>query len=234
MSDLQFGNPAMNLDKHIEYTDYIINTPGLYVALLGDELDTFFPGFYSGRPVSNTIFPPQQQLMYFEKWLEDIQDKLLFATWDNHTDMRFEKAIGFSPAAMLKSKFCPYFNGIGQTFLTVGMTEYHIVSSHFFRGKSKYNPLHGVMSFAREQVQTADIYVQGDQHQASVGHFELGGKDRVYITTGTHNDGDEYTERFYTPFSQLEMPCVVLDDKRRKMTPFRTMEDGGIYIKGCE
>jgi len=213
IADMQFGGASVDYELFEKYTDYIINTPDLYLAILGDSLDSFFSGFYSALPVHSQIFSPEQQIMFYEKWLSAIEDKLVFTTWDNHSDMRYEKMLGWSPSAMLQSKFAPYFDGHAQIYLKVGKTEYKIVASHFFKGKSKYNPLHGVMSFAREQVQDADIYVQGDQHQCFTGHGELGGKDRIYAMTGTLQSGDDYTNRFFTPFSQKsDAKCCLITE----------------------
>ena len=234
IADMQFGGASVDYELFEKYTDYIINTPDLYLAILGDELDSFFTNFYSAQPVHSQIFTPKQQIMFYEKWLQAIEHKLVFTTWDNHSDMRYEKMLGWSPAAMLKAKFAPYFDGHAQVYLKVGKTEYKICASHFFKGKSKYNPLHGVMSFAREQVQDADIYVQGDQHQCFTGHGSLGGKDRIYIMTGTLQNQDDYTHRFFTPFSQKEMPCVVLSPNERKMTVHRSMEAGAAQLRGLK
>ncbi len=234
LADMQFGGAKIDIELFERYTDYIINTPDLYLVLLGDELDSFFSGFYSALPVHTQIFSPEQQYMFFEKWLEAIEHKLLFSTWDNHSDMRYEKHLGWSPAAALRAKFAPYFDGHAQVNLKVGKTSYKICASHFFKGKSKYNPLHGVMSFAREQVQDADIYVQADQHQCFTGHGSLAGRDRIYLMTGTLQNGDDYTNRFFTPFSQTEMPSIVLHPDRREMSVHRTMEAGAAQLRGMQ
>lgn len=234
IADMQFGGDEVDYELFEKYTDYIVNTPDLYLAILGDELDTFFTSFYTARPVHTQIFSPEQQQMFFEKWLQEIEHKLIFSTWDNHADMRYEKMLGWSPAAMLRAKYAPYFDGHAQVYLKVGKTEYKICAAHHFKAKSKFNPLHGSMSFAREQVQDADIYAGADQHQASIGHFALGGKDRIYLMTGTLQSQDDYTNRFITPFSQKQMPSIVLHPNEKKMVGFRTMEDGGTYLKGCK
>lgn len=237
IADMQFGGAYVDYELFEKYTDYIINTPDLYLAILGDELDSFLAGFFSAQPVHSQLFNPEQQQMFFGKWLESIEHKLMFSTWDNHSDMRYEKVLGWSPAAMLRAKYAPYFDGHSQIYLRVGKTEYKISAAHHFKAKSKFNPLHGAQSFARETVQDSDIYVGADQHQASIGHMALGGKDRIYIMTGSLQGSDktgmdDYTNRFFTPFSQKEMPCIVLHPDKREMSVHRTMESGAAQLRG--
>ena len=232
LSDLHIGNPGVDIERFKSLTKYILETPNLYIGLLGDEVDTYFANPYLSKPMLRQVFSPRQQLLFLDKWLQQIQSKLLFATWDNHTDERMEKLIGYSPAAEIKSKYCPHFDGIGRINLKVGKITYEIIASHNFRGKSKFNPLHGLMAFCREQVQTGDIYVQGDKHQTAYAHQTIGDKDRVFIMTGTLEKHDDFTERYFSVFPKMEMPCVVLHNDERKISVHRTSEDGAIYMRG--
>jgi len=234
ISDLHIGNPSINIQRFKDLTEYILDTENLYVGLLGDNLDTYFASAFMSKPYSKQIFPAKQQIMMLDKWLNKINHKILFATWDNHSIEREERRIGWSPVAELQAKYAPYFDGIGRVNLTVGEQEYEIVVSHAFKGKSKYNPLHGLMSFCREQVQTGDVYAQGDKHQCSFAHQTIGDKDRVFIMTGTLEENDDFTERYFSLFPKMEMPAVVLFNDRRKMHACRTSEDGGIYIQGLK
>ena len=221
LSDLHLGSYGVNYDAFKALTDYILSTPNLYVMLLGDEVDFFHKNFPSAEAIFSQVMSPEEQVMFFESWLEEIKDKGLCITWGNHSEAWAEK-IGFGISFLkdIKAKIAPYFNGIGKARIFVNDIEYIFVLSHFFKGFSMYNPLHGVFNAAR-MVTDGDIFAQGHIHEPAIGKIYIRGKQTTGLRCGSIKVDDNYGRRYFTPHTlKVDYPSVVLNHEYKDANPF--------------
>lgn len=224
LGDLHIGAPGVDYQFLEDLTDFI-KKEQVYFILAGDELDTFFSGFYSALPVQEQVLSPDEQIFFLESWLEEIGEYLLCSCWGNHTHERIEKLTGLKFYDRLKARFAPYFGGIGKLNLTVGKVEYKVILTHKPPGKSVFNPLHGAFNLARRIVD-GDVFIGAHYHSTAYGEWEIRGQDRIAVQTGTIKYSDDFSERhFRFGKTNIMIPALHFDGTRKHIVPFKSVFD---------
>jgi hypothetical protein len=227
--DQHIGSYGADYDIFERITDEIKSTPGLYVALLGDEVE-FAVKLRSVLEVTSQVLTPEMQEAFLEGWLDEIQHKVAFALWSNHGVMRQEQQGGTSAIKNILSRRVHYFNGIGHADLRVGKQIYKTAASHKFRGGSMFNRMHAQGRYVRQQASDRELVMQGDIHQWGFAQTEDGGEEKVYITGGTLHTNSGYAKRFFSLKTAPNFPCVVLHHDRHEMVPFRSIANALKYL----
>ena len=223
LCDIHFGANGVDYELLEAYTDEIIKTEGLYVVLTGDLLETAIR-MRNVKEVVNQL-EPELQIAFLESWLDDIKDKVLWATWDNHTASREESVTGFSVYKRIigKEKQIVYHNGIGYVDLKVGEVTYKFVTSHKFNGRSMLNALHGQQRYMRFEAIDREIAMSGDSHKVGFAWYYDGDMERLAINGGTLHVNSGYAKRYFSLFSIPEFPCVVLYPDEKLFVPFKNL-----------
>lgn len=223
IGDLHMGSWATDYDMLVQVTNEIINTPNLYVILVGDLLQMSIK-LRGVLEVADNALPPMFQLMFLDSWLQEIKHKVIASTWDNHSVMREENGTGFSKYAEIFSRHVIYHNGIGHLTVNVNNQSYNFAVGHFFRGRSIFNPLHGHMRYIRHEGHDRDIVASGDSHEAGVMQANISGKRRVALNCGSiQNSG--YGKRFFSLVNQPVFPCINLSHSHHSVTPYWSVKD---------
>lgn len=224
LSDTHLGDWAADYDLFMRITDEILETPNLYVGLLGDMVNLAINMRSVGEVTSGNLLPPELQAEYFSSWLDDVKHKVLFATWSNHDIMREEKGTGISVFRAIQEKRVVYHNGIGHPDIRVGGETYKFAVSHRFRGSSIENPCHSTMRYLRREGHDRELAAQGDSHVPGVATFYHGPTKKVAINTGSTQTRSTYARRHYSLFTQPEMPGVLLFPDKHRMIPYDSVE----------
>jgi hypothetical protein len=224
VSDFHLGSWGTDYDALSRITEEIVETPNLYIVILGD-MEQMSIKLRNVLEVSDNAIPPEWQLDFLESWVNDVADKTLFATWDNHSVMREEAASGRSAYKRLMSRKCIYFNGIGHADLTVGQQTYRIAASHFFRGRSMLNPLHSQMRYMRFEGQDREICMAGDSHVPGIMKYVDGRTTRLAMNVGALQTNSGYAKRFFSLKTHDVMPCFTLHPEKHLFTPFWSLSE---------
>ena len=224
LADFHWGNEGTDYLFIESITDYVKQN-NVYIALIGDMLDNFLTNFKNAAAIFEQVMNPEEQLYFLESWLREIEPHLLCCTWGNHGSARAEALVGHDFFGKLQSKFAPFFNGIGKLRLRVKDIEYEIVMTHKGKGKSKFNPTHGLFNIDRE-LTDCDLVIGGHYHNPAFASFEIRGRNVIAIQTGTAEVQDLFSQRqFRFGQAQCSFPCVVLDGKEKRIIPFERVED---------
>jgi hypothetical protein len=218
IGDLHMGSWATDYDLFCEITDEIINTPNLYVILVGDLLQMSIK-LRGVLEVSDNALPPKWQMRFLESWLLDIKHKVIASTWDNHSVMREENASGFSQYSNIFSKHVIYHDNIGHIDISVRDQTYKVAAAHFFRGRTMLNPVHGQMRYMRMTSNDREICIAGDSHVPGIMDYEEGGAKRVAINCGSIQNGG-YGKRFFSLLNSPVFPCFKLSGEKHDVTSF--------------
>lgn len=210
-------------------TDEIIDTPNLYVGLMGDYLEMAIK-LRGVLEVTSQVLTPEMQEAFLESWLESIKDKVAFATWDNHAIIRQESQAGTSSVKNILSRRFVYHNGIGHSDLKVGKEVYRCAASHKFSGGSMFNRMHAQGRYVRQMASDRELVLMGDIHQWGFAQTEDGGQERCYITGGTLHTNSGYAKRFFSLRTAPHYPCVVLHPDKHEMVPFKSVKNALRYI----
>lgn len=223
ISDWHFGSFGTNHQALLKFTDFILSTPGLYVAVLGDMLQMSI-NMRGVAEMADNVLTPDLQLRFLESWLEEIAPRVLFSTWDNHAVMREEKNAGSSRYADIFKRRVVYYDGIGHASVLVGTQTYQFAASHFFQGRSIYNPVHGQIRYGMWENPDADIIIAGDSHVPGFMQYTRGGKWHTAINCGTAQKQSAYAKRFFSLKTFADFPCLSLHPNRHQVTVYQNVE----------
>lgn len=219
LSDTHVGSWSTDYERLIAITDEIMGTPNLYVALLGD-LANMAIKLRGVAEVKDDLLPPDMQLAFIDAWLNEIADRVLFCTWDNHAVEREEQGTGLSAFARLQSRRFVYHGGIGHPDVRVGEQTYRFAVSHRFLGRNYLNPTHAAMRYLRHEGHDREIAMQGDYHVPGIAKFTHGPTTKVAIHTGSLQTESGYAKRWFSLTTHPVFPCVVLHPHQHMMIPF--------------
>jgi len=222
--DQQIGSWGTDYEAFERITQEIIDTPNLFVFLMGDMLQMAVK-MRSVIEVMDNIIPPKYQYLILEQWLDLIKHKVIAAVWCNHATMREENVLGWSPTAKLLSDRVIYHNHIGHIDIHVNEVEYKFALSHFFQGRSMLNPTHAPMRYLRMQAHDRDIAVQGDFHVPGIQRYTEGGSDKLAVVNGSLQTSSGYAQRFFSLKTFDYMPVIRLHHSKKQFTPFMTLEE---------
>ena len=224
LGDAHFGSWGTDYEVLKKVTDEILNTPNLYVILLGDLLQMSIK-LRGVLEVADNALPPKYQMLLLDSWLQEISHKVICSTWDNHAVMREENVTGYSKYAEIFERHHVYFNGIGHLDLQVGEQIYKIAVSHFFRGYSLENPCHGGMRYMRRMAQDREIAMAGDSHNPGVIKYIDGDRVRCVVNSGTAQTNSGYAKRFFSLHTSSAFPVIKLDPKTHEFTPYWNLNE---------
>lgn len=224
LGDAHFGSFGTDYEVLKRVTDEILNTPNLYVILVGD-LAQMSIKLRNVLEVSDNALPPKFQMMLLDSWLNEIKHKVICSTWDNHAVMREEAVTGYSKYAEIFERHNIYFNGIGHLDLGVGDEIYKIAVAHFFRGYSLENPCHGGMRYMRRMAQDREISMAGDSHNPGMIKYVDGDRTRCVLNSGTAQTNSGYAKRFFSLATSSAFPVLKLYPNAHIFTPFWTLEE---------
>jgi hypothetical protein len=237
IADWHFGSYASDYDLIEKFTDLIVNTPGLYIAIVGD-MGQFAIKMRGVLEMMDNALPPKLQTRFIESWLAEVAPKVLWSTWDNHGSTRFEDATGIDQYGELFSRNVIYFNHIGHVDIAVNDVDpYRIATSHFFKGKStETNMFNGMMKYLRITCPEREMAIAGDIHKPGHAQYTEGGEIKTVINTGTMQTSSGYAKRYFTLKTFPDFPCFTLHHKRHAITPYWSvydmLESQGIIIHG--
>lgn len=223
LGDVHMGSWATDYDLLIQITDEIINTPNLYVIIVGDMIQMSIK-LRGVLEVSDNALPPKWQMKFLESWLEEIKHKVICSTWDNHSVMREENASGFSQYANIFGKHVIYHDNIGHIDIKVKDQLYKVAAAHFFRGRTMLNAVHGQMRYMRMTSNDREICIAGDSHVPGIMQYEEGGKQRTAINCGSLQNGG-YGKRFFSLLNSPVYPCFRLSGQSHTVTPFWSVKE---------
>jgi len=231
LADLHMCSWGTDYELFKQITDELIHTEGLYTILAGDLLQMAIK-LRGVLEVSDNALPPKWQMAFLDSWLKEVHHKVLFSTWDNHSVMREENQSGISMYAHIFENHGLYSNGIAHADLEVGKQLYKIAASHFFRGRSMYNPVHGQIRYSKWEGQDRDILMAGDSHVPGVLSYTEGGREKLAMNCGTLQTNSGYAKRFFSLTTHPKFPCVVLFPDEFRFVPFNSVADWLRFRKG--
>ena len=222
-SDLHWGSRGTDYRIFRTMTEEILETPDLYVALVGDLVE-FAIKLRSVAEVCAQIFGPDKQVQFLEDWIAELKPKLILATWGNHEVEREEKQAGVSTVKRLLAEHTIMFDGIGHADIQVGQQIYKTAWSHKFRGFSYLNAPHAGQRYMRFEGIDREVAVMGDIHQPAFNSFFDGPLERLSIVAGTLNVDSLYANRYFSIFTQPHFPCVEFNHDTHEFVPFRNLK----------
>lgn len=195
LSDAHYGSLYTDYALLQRHLDIIKQTPNMYVAIGGDEVDNFNAIKY-GDAIWSTGATPEEQMRAWAHLLDDLDGhgKLAAMTWGNHTE--FSNMAGINPfSAFFGRVSCPMFvNGGGRLTTRVGMQSYTLGMRHTYWGGSKLNLTNAskrMIQFWREGL---DVAFLAHTHYAAYEDYYYAGAQKVAVIGGTYKLYDKFRQ----------------------------------------
>lgn len=216
--DVHIGAIGTDYNLFTKITEEIINTPNLYIILMGDELDLAIK-LRSIAEVMTSLLTPELQVQFMKSWLHEIKHKVLFAVQGNH-DARIKQLSGVDVPKNIIKKVVPYSTGICHVNLKVGDITYKVAAAHKFPGHSMWNVNHANKKYGTMQYPEGDIFLGAHTHRPGAAFDWESGKLKVYINSATLKTEDSYASTWFSILTTPIYPCVVVDPKQKLISPF--------------
>lgn len=231
--DPHLNNPGTLLRRAFDDAKVIAEHPALYAVGIGDWLDNFIIGRLE-RERRGDIMSHADANRLQDHYIMTIINKMIIGLGGNHNDWIKDlggvdfihllfKRMGVSAIYDPDEVRVRLVTPSGATFIHLGR--------HVFPGHSRFNSVHGILSWMLERWQGEDVLWGGHTHQA--GHAMLereheGVRRTVHgVQLAAYKDIDRYAIkggfRRNVPFL---VPMVVHDPDRRKTIFFDDMYDG--------
>jgi len=227
IGDLHIGSLGTDVELLERFTDDLLSCDDVYIALLGDLAQHAINMSQGILAMMDAAVPVETQTEIVQSWFDEICPRVAFATWDNHSIARHERAIGESPLKSYFKKRVVYHNGIGHVDLRVGSERkfetYRIACAHEFRGRSFLNPLHAQQRYGRFEGTDREIIMSAHSHRPAIMAYYDGMMRRVALNCGSFQTDAGYTKRHFSLFTHPDMPCVVLFSDTHNATPFMSI-----------
>lgn len=220
LADTHIGSIATDHDALERLTDDILSIPNLYVGLLGDVLD-FAVKLRGVAEVQGNILNSEMQYAYLLSWLDELADRICFASWGNHDVEREEQLVGTSRLGrIMADRGIVYYGGIGHCEMVVGSQTYRMAVSHHFQGRSMYNPVHGAQRYATMTDGDVDIVMAGDSHVPGILQWTHGKHHKIALNTGSIQTHSSYAKRYFSLTTHPVFPCLVLHPDQYLAVPY--------------
>lgn len=209
-SDFHMGGGYTDHKAILETVELLLDTPGMYVATIGDMIEGFIPGEKSAETVEQMAVGNKPQLAMLRSLITELAEagKILCMSWGDHDSKWFEKLVGLNIVKQTFHDRVPYFTGRGLMRILLGDQEYWVMVNHGESFRSQWNQNHPQRR-QYERFFPADLNVSGHLHKPAFQmayHYEMlreaglnvGGKHWL-VQTGTFKTGpDPYTIRSWS------------------------------------
>lgn len=220
-SDIHFGSVYTDYQKLKEIWDWVIETEGIYICVVGDFIDNFdapVPKLLMAG-INSQLLPPDAQRLIYKTYLKVLQErgKIVSMVLGNHEafssfDLWFEGDLNF-----------PIHPNRQYLWLTVGEQLYKIALIHKSRYNSFLNPNHSNLREMNINYPEADVIVTSHTHMAATQIIQQARDgimtERLFIKTGSLKH-DPYAYQFFCPSapnSDLGITMVTLSPNKRSM-----------------
>jgi hypothetical protein len=153
--------------------EYFLRAPGLYVAVVGDEVENM-RSFNNLAAVVSQVLPPDLQRGVLQGVTKELvaSGKLLFTVWGNHGEEFEERLLGESLLNQVRrTQGVPHLGGLGLVRLRVGETTYTVLATHKAKYRSSFNALHAAKRMY-QMMFPADVIVTAHDHQPGYEQYE--------------------------------------------------------------
>jgi hypothetical protein len=230
--------------RYTAYEDFrkifyrVLNTPHIYWASLGDDVEGFLPQFPDTDAVLSQIADVRRQEQILCSVLEELacRNKLLFGMASQHGGSWPQKRHGINPIKQLyRNCGVPFYDGKVYLKFVVGNQTYQIAAAHEFPGSSQFNPLHAQVRARLFDFPEADLVVMGDKHKAALmelpaSQWELGAGNRksdtvLLLQAGTAKTGPDKFAIHGWSVGQLGWPIVVFYPREHRLKASKDFDD---------
>lgn len=205
------------------------DTDGLYNITMGDYNDNYITRSHAGGQFEQIIHPDKQKELckyFFAEFLGESNLAVIKGNHDNwenkETGEDFVKYI----ARLINS---PYLWYGGEIKLKLGEQTYQIHAHHAYKYNSSINTTNSQRNLFNHT--HADVIALGHIHHNEKHEKTMGGKDTVWLRTGSYKLTDDYSQWIGGYKADNRVPMVIFWPDKKKFLGFRDLYDGVKYLE---
>lgn len=228
-SDWHLGSDKVNYELWDKHQTLVLETEGMYEAIVGDERDNFvLPKFKNG--LFEGVWNPEEQARFIKWWLEQLNDndKIIARVGGNHDNWTWDQSGIHLDTLWYSDMKSPLLRNGGFVHTYFNDIFYELYLHHgLSRFNSSFNPNHATKR-AYEFQGKFDVGAMGHTHVSETAHGWRNNDeqqhDYVQLRTGTYKMDDQYARMLQLGRGQPPGATVLFNTKERKMIAFSSLE----------
>lgn len=235
LADLHLGDTGVDYERLDDDIDTIVNTPGMYVCLVGDAMNNFIVGRLKDIRMG-AEFSISEEWVMVKRVLARLAPKMILSVAGNHdlwtfalTTVDYLKDVHarVNPD-ILYSKF--------DNTVTLGIgEEAHVLRArHKWKGYSQYNATHGVEWAAKfDKGRHFDIGIAAHTHVSGLyRQFNNGGKTGHAIVCGSYKFYDTYSVKLGFPqANEAAAVALIIDENGSAVFGTNNLDSAASYMR---
>jgi predicted phosphodiesterase len=228
VSDQHVGGPATYRQMFADAE--LIRDSGLWCFAAGDLLNNWASNPRLARLQAGEWLNQAESRAIYHRYLDTIGDKLLAVVAGNHD--RWSNAVGYDYIRdSLRGKPVLYDTGQVDVTLDADGLETRVRLRHTFRGKSMYNPTHGIENSCRLDGGCFDIGICGHSHAASLARpFVVGGEERLAVLVSSYKIMDDFATEHGFPKSHGSGSAAFVIDREGRRFGFGDIRQAADFL----
>jgi hypothetical protein len=231
--DQHLGNRGTDVPRLFREAELMAAIPGARVIILGDLVDNFVL-LQMARLRHLTRFAIPDEWVLTRRYLRLVAPRLAAVVAGNH-ELWTHRLTGLDYFGEVVGRIAPgviYAPYDAIISVHVGKIRFPMRVRHHWRGRSIYNPTHGIERAAKWD-QNFLLGVGAHTHDCGVARgFNVGGRSGMAVLVGSYKRHDEFAdERGFPRHNDATAVGVVLDDTTSSMTGFESLEMLAKFMK---
>lgn len=233
MADLHFGGEGVDYPRAFAEAEIVRDTPGMFCNLVGDIIDNFIIDTLV-RAQFNSRIAVIDEWALVRRYLRILAPKLAVVVSGNHDAWisllsgldYFREVVGeIAPNVIYDAHDC-------SLTVRVGDVEWPGRIRHRWRGRSIYNPTHGIERAAKWD-QGFVWAVASHTHECGVARgFNVGGRSGMALLCGSYKRIDDYArQQGYPRPNSSTAVTIVFDEETGSMTGFENLEMAARFMR---
>lgn len=215
-ADWHLGGDGTDYARLERELTLIRDTPGMYVAFVGDALDNFIIGKLMALRMG-TSFKVSEEWAMVRHAFSMIADKIIYVVDGNHDQWTYRLA-GIDYFGETMERIRPgviYANDELTVDIAVGPSVTRFKVRHKWKGNSIYNPTHGIERASKfDKGKHFDIGVGAHTHESGLSReFNNGGTTGIAVLCGTYKREDGFAKQVgFSQFNEATAVATILDE----------------------
>jgi len=230
MADLHLGGIGTDYEAIERDAEAIANTDGMYCTVGGDNIDNFIQAFFLAG-MSVQVVTASVQWIMFERHLNIIKDKVLYARVGNHDSWTAKVSQVDKFGELMRQFQILDVEHIGIAHVLVGQQEYIVEATHKYWGQSRLNSLWSPMRLLDYGIAPdPDVCIVEHRHVPSAGWIWRRGKRRYMVRTGTYKTKDSYAAENGFWGAAVAPACLIYDSERHNLHIMDDVPEASRYL----
>lgn len=235
LADLHLGDTGVDYERLDDDIETIVETPGMYVVLVGDALNNFIVGRLKDIRMG-AEFSISEEWVMVKRVLRKLAPKMIMSVSGNHDLWTFAlTAVDYLEE--IHARINPdilYSKYDNQVTVSVGEEAHVLRARHKWKGYSQYNPTHGVEWAAKfDKGRHFDIGIAAHTHVSGLyRQFNNGGKTGHAIICGSYKIFDWYAEDKGFPLAnEAAAVALLIDENGSAVAGTNNLDSAASYMR---